>query len=122
MENKEFFESVKNTNIYKILKPLNGELSYCQIGDKYTSDILYERGYNIIELVENGYLELVPKIFPFEHEIIDKNIHSVITVCGECGINGINLPLQKECGNCGYPYTKTYYDSETIQNYLNDKR
>jgi len=26
--------------------------------------------------------------------------------------------LEKQCGNCGYTEGKTYYDAETIHNYL----
>jgi ribosomal protein L37E len=58
------------------------------------------------------------RIFPFEKEVVGKNIHSVITVCPQCGSHGVNMPLEKECGNCGYTETRTYYDAETIHNLL----
>lgn len=115
----DFFELAKNLNTYWVKKKLPGELSYADIGDKYHSDILYDRGYNIEKLVKHGYLELVPRIFPFEKDVVGKNVHSVITVCPECGSHGVNMPLEKICGNCGYSETRTYYDAETIQIYLN---
>ena len=118
MTKEEFFSLAKNRNRYRVIKPLTGELSYAQIGDTYNSDILYERGYNTIELVKQGVLELIPKVFPFEAKVVGKNVHSVYTLCPECKTWGINMPLEKECGNCGYPKGITYYDAETIDNYL----
>lgn len=117
--NEEFIEQSKRINTYKVLKKMIGELSYANIGDKFHSDILYDRGYNIIGLVEKGFLELVPIVFPFEKELVGKNHNSVITFCSNCLMNSINLPLNKECGNCGYHKTTTYYDAETIQDYIN---
>lgn len=61
------------------------------------------------------------KNFQFEREVIGKNIHSVWTFCQSCGVRGINIPLNNECGNCGSAETITYYDAETIQNLLNEK-
>lgn len=121
MEQQEFFQLAKNRNTYKLLKKLSGELSYAAPGDKFMSDTLYDRGYNINQLVSDGYLELVPRVFPFEKEVVGKNVHSVLTVCPECGSHGINMPLEKECGNCGYTETRTYYDAETINNMLLSK-
>jgi ribosomal protein L37E len=121
MEQQEFFQLAKNRNTYKVIKQLDGELSYAKVGDKYMSDTLYDRGYNINQLVNDGYLELVPRIFPFEKEVVGKNVHSVLTVCPECGSHGVNMPLEKECGNCGYTETKTYYDAETVHNLLQSK-
>lgn len=119
MTKQEFLQLAQNTNTYWVKKPLTGELSYAKPGDKFKSDILYDRGYNILQLVQDGFLELVPKVFPFEKEIVGKNSYSVLTVCPECGSHGINMPLEKECGNCGYTETRTYYDAETIHNMLN---
>lgn len=121
MEQQEFFQLAKNRNTYKVIKPLDGELSYAKAGDKYMSDTLFDRGYNILQLVKDGYLELVPRVFPFEKEVVGKNVHSVLTVCPECGSHGVNMPLEKECGNCGYTETKTYYDAETVHNLLQSK-
>jgi len=118
MTKKEFFQLAKNRNTYKVVKPLHGELSYAKLNDKFKSDTLYDRGYNILQLVQDGYLELVPRIFHFEKEIVGKNVHSVFSVCPECGSHGVNMPLEKECGNCGYTETITYYDAETIHNLL----
>lgn len=118
MEKKEFFRLAKNRNKYKVLKPLKGELSYSKIGDTYFSDTLYERGYNMQKLVEDGVLELVPRIFDFEKQIEGTNVHSVYTKCPMCFSWAINFPLEKECGNCGYSECITYYDAETINNYL----
>jgi hypothetical protein len=121
MTKEGFFSLAKNRNVYKVLKALDGELSNAKIGDRFFSDTLYERGYNMFALTEQGILELVPNIFPFEKEIIGKNVHSVYTRCSECGSMGINTPLEKTCGNCGYSEGKTYYDAETIHNYLASK-
>lgn len=118
MTKEEFFQLAKNRNRYRVAKPLTGELSYAKIGDTYFSDTLYERGYNMYALVEQGVLELIPDVFPFEKEIVGKNVHSVYTLCSECRSWGINMPLEKQCGNCGYTEGKTYYDAETIYNYL----
>lgn len=117
-EKVAFYKLAKNRNKYKVLKPIKGELSYAKIGDTYFSDTLYERGYNMDEMVKTGHLELVERIFPFEYEIVGKNVKSVFTKCPEgCGF-GINAPLNKQCGNCGYTEGITYYDAETIHNYI----
>jgi ribosomal protein L37E len=118
MEKQEFYELAKNRNKYKVLKKLDGELAYAEIGNTYFSDTLFERGYNIIELCKTGYLELVPRVFDFEKDVVGKNIHSVLSVCPECGSHGVNMPLEKQCGNCGYTECWTYYDAETIDNLL----
>jgi hypothetical protein len=121
MKKEEFYQLAKNRNRYKVLKPLIGELSHAKIGDTYFSDTLYERGYNMDALVEQGVLERIPDVFPFEKEIVGHNVHSVYSWCSECQSFGINAPLNKECGNCGYSKTHTYYDAETIDNYLRGK-
>jgi len=119
MEHKEFRQLAKNRNKYKIIKPLMGELSHAKVGDSFYSDTLFERDYNIHALVQEGYLELVPRVFPFEEMAIGKNVHTILTVCPECGTHGVNMPLEKSCGNCGYTETITYYDAETIHYLLN---
>ena len=118
MTQDEFFQLAKNRNRYRVNKPLTGELAYAKIGDTYYSDTLYNRGYNMDSLVENGVLELIPDVFPFEKEIVGPNIHSVYVLCSECRSWGINMPLDKQCGNCGYTEGKTYYDAETIDKYI----
>lgn len=117
---KEFHNMMKNINKYKIIKKLEGEkLQYANIGDIFSSDVLYNNDYNIIDLIEQGFIELIPDIFPFEKEIIGKNVHSVYSICPDCHMKGINFPLEKECGNCGYPKCITYYDAQTINDYIN---
>ncbi len=56
--------------------------------------------------------------FPFEEEVIGKNTHSVLTKCLECLNIGINIPLETKCSNCGSIHTVTYYDAETIHQYI----
>lgn len=117
---EDFFKLAKNRNKYVVINKIPfGTLNYADKGDRYNSDTLYDAGYNINELVSEGYLQLVPRIFDFEKELVGKNVHSVLSVCPECGSHGINFPLDKECGNCGYSETITYYDAETINNLLN---
>lgn len=118
MKKEEFYELAKNRNRYRVAKPLTGELSYAKIGDTFLSDTLYERGYNMLALVEQGVLEIVPDVFPFEKEIVGKNVGSVYSRCPECQSFGINMPLDTVCGNCGYTKCTTYYSAETIDNYL----
>ncbi len=52
--------------------------------------------------------------YDFEKAIVGKNIHSVLSKCPECMITGINIPLDRTCGNCGFTPTITYYDAQTI--------
>lgn len=118
MTKEEFFQLAKNRNRYRVAKPLTGELSYAKIGDTFYSDTLYELGYNMYALVEQDVLELIPDVFPFEKEIVGKNVNSVYVLCPNCKTWGINMPLEKTCGDCGYSEGKTYYDAETIDNYI----
>lgn len=118
MTKEEFFELAKNINTYKIKKRLTGDLHYAKKGDTFLSDTLYERGYNINQLILDGFLEIVPRIFEFEKMIVGKNVHTIFTVCPQCFNHGVNLPLDKICGNCGFTETMTYYDAETINNLL----
>jgi len=64
MNRQDFFKLAKNRNKYRVLKPLDGELSYAKVGDFFFSDTLFDRGYNMNELIKDGFLELVPIIFP----------------------------------------------------------
>jgi rRNA maturation endonuclease Nob1 len=50
----------------------------------------------------------------WEQKLIGKNIHSVFTWCKDCHSEGVNIPLNDECGNCGSKNTVRYYDKETI--------
>ena len=120
MTQEEFIEYSKNINRYKLKKRLAPPLDYAEIADSFHSDTLYEAGYNILELVNSGFLDVIPQIFPFEKDVVGKNIYSVITVCPQCGSHGVNFPLEKECGNCGYTKTRTYYDAQTIQNLIDN--
>ena len=56
----------------------------------------------------------------FEKLAIGKNVHSVYVLCPECKTWGVNMPLNKVCGDCGFLDGITYYDSETINNILNE--
>lgn len=59
-------------------------------------------------------------VFDFEKHLVGKNIHCVLTFCPKCAEHGISMPLNKECPNCGYLNCFTYYDAETIQNFINE--
>ena len=50
----------------------------------------------------------------WEQKLIGKNIHSVFTWCKDCHSEGVNIPFNDECGNCGSKNTVRYYDKETI--------
>lgn len=50
-----------------------------------------------------------------EETLEGKNVHSVYTLCYECSTWGINLPGNKQCGNCNSMDTMTYYDIETLE-------
>ncbi len=49
-----------------------------------------------------------------EKKLINKNVHSVYTLCYECHGWGVNLPLNHKCGNCNSSDTMIYYDIETV--------
>ena len=115
---EEFNEKSKDINVYRILKPIPPPLDYAKKGDRYHAQTLYERGYNIVKLIEDKFIELANEPFPFQKELVGKNIHSVYSKCPECGSFGINMPLDNICGNCNYPRCITYYDAETIYQYL----
>lgn len=119
---KELFERAKKIKVYEVIKPLDGWFARYRnkgVGEKYNSEVLFDRGYNINKLLADGKIIEVPKVFPFEKEIVGKNYHSVYVRCKECLKFGINMPLETDCPNCGYSETITYYDAETIQKYIN---
>lgn len=118
LSNKEFNELAENRNLYLILKPLSGELSYAKVGDKYYSDTLYERGYNINELVLSGVLKMINEPFYWQQKLVGKNEHTVYSYCPNCQAFGVNMPLDNKCGSCEHPRTITYYDAFTINNML----
>lgn len=118
MTRQDFHTLTKNINVYRVVKPLVGKLHHSKIGDKYNSETLYENDYNITDLLDRGFIELVPVTFPFESEIVNTNEHTVFSLCPDCHHWGVNFPLDKVCGNCGYPKTITYYDAETIDKYI----
>lgn len=121
LSNEELYLKAKNVKVYRVLKPLPGYFQKYKnkgLGHKFNSEILYRRGYNIKELIASGHIKEIPKILPFEKEIIRKNEHSVYTKCKKCFGWSITMPLETECLHCGYPGTITYYDAETIQNYI----
>lgn len=117
MDKEKFLELAKNESTYRTLKEFPIPSGKAKVGDKFRSKILYDMGYNMLDFIERGYLERIPDVFDFEHEVIGKNQHSVHTWCPECFAWSINMPLEKECG-CGYPKGITYYDAETIDNYI----
>lgn len=55
-------------------------------------------------------------VYPFEENI--KNKHSVYTLCPNCHTWGINMPGEKMCGDCNFPYGITYYSAEDVNNLI----
>ena len=55
-------------------------------------------------------------VYAFEKKI--KNKHSVYTLCPNCRTWGINIPGNKMCGDCNYPYGITYYSAEDVNNLI----
>ena len=65
--------------------------------------------------------ESEPTVERWEPGAVGKNVHSVYTHCRNCWMWGINMPLDKVCGNCGKTTDiETYYDSETITKLLDE--
>lgn len=121
-QKKELHERAVNIRKYKVLKPLSGWFSKYKnkgVGEVFNSEVLYDRGYNIQQLIHQGSIELIPDVFPFQADIAGKNRHSVYSRCPECFQMSINMPLEVGCPSCGYPKTITYYDAETISDYIN---
>lgn len=54
----------------------------------------------------------------WQKDIVGTNRHSVYSRCPDCLQMGINVPLDRICGNCGASNCVTYYDEETIDDYL----
>ena len=118
MTKTEFYKKAKNWKNYRVIKPFKKGLFDPIVDASVSAQTLYEEEFSIDKLLEKGFIKEIPDVFPFEKEVVGKNIHSVYTHCLECGFKGINLPLIKECGNCGFPKTQTYYDAATIDSYL----
>ena len=67
--------------------------------------------------------ETTKQMEDWEKEAVGKNVHSVYTHCLSCSTWGVNMPLDKICGNCGKSTdTYTYYDSETISLLLSSQK
>ena len=61
-----------------------------------------------------AYLAKKYLVSDWERRLEGRNIHSVLTWCKDCLVQGINMPFEDECGNCGSKNTVRYYDNETI--------
>lgn len=122
MKKEKFIELVTNRILYKIVKSLPEMPKSIEVGGKYYSETLYNLGYNMEKLVKHGYLSVLGEPYEFQKEIIGQNVKSVFVKCGECGTMGINDPLNIVCGNCGYPKCVSYYDAETINDYIQSKK
>lgn len=57
----------------------------------------------------------------WQKDLVGKNQHSVYSRCPDCLQMGINMPLDRVCGNCGKDNCVTYYDEETIHKYLHSR-
>lgn len=117
---EEFIANSGNVHTYRIVKKLPDELSYLVPGDKVQNSTLYDRGYNILKLVEQGYIKNIDEPYEWQKSLVGKNEHSVYSMCGQCGTHGINLPLENKCGNCGYEKCITYYDAQTIDKLITE--
>lgn len=62
------------------------------------------------------------KVYEIEKYLVGKNIHSVYVYCLECKMLGCNMPFNVQCGNCNNLDTITYYDSATIDKWLEPKK
>src|SRR6185312_2852089 len=109
MNKKEFVEVSVNFKTYRILAELPGELSYLQIGDRISSQTLYERGYNILWLISDQYIRNINEPYDWQKDLVGKNDHTVHSWCPECQSFGVNMPLDNKCGRCGYAKCITYY-------------
>lgn len=119
-EEIEFIEKSKNWKRYKVLRQLpdNGTSHAIIAGNCYYSGTFYDSEYNINELIEEGYIILYEEPFPFQKDLVGNNKRTVYCYCPQCKSFGVNTPLEMTCGNCGYTKTVTYYDAETINDYL----
>lgn len=118
MTQEEFIKNSANIHTYRILKPLPEELAYLVPGDKVQNSTLYDRGYNILKLVERGYIKNIDEPYDWQKELVGKNEHSVYVHCGQCGQMSVNFPLDNKCANCGYEKCITYYDAQTIDSLI----
>lgn len=114
MKEQEFISTSGNIHTYRIMKKLPDDLGYMEIGGKVQNSTLYERGYNILKLVEHGYIRNIDEPFEWQKFLVGKNEHTVYVKCGQCGSMGVNFPLDNKCANCGYEKCITYYDAQTI--------
>jgi len=114
MTREEFIKYSANIHTYRILKQLPNELSYLKPGDKVQNSTLFDRGYNILKLAEQGYIKNIDEPYDWQKELVGKNEHSVYSKCGQCGSMNVNFPLDNKCPDCGYEKCITYYDAQTI--------
>lgn len=121
-EKKEFLESMKNRNSYKVLEtftPPGRNKNWAKKGNKYGSDTIYDWGLNPETLIKEGKIELIEKEpFQWQKDLVGKNQHTVYSWCPECLKFGVNMPLENCCPDCGHTKTITYYDAKTINENL----
>lgn len=115
---KEFIDNSANSKTYRIAIELDGDLSYMAIGTRVASSVLYDNGYNILDLVASGHILNINEPYEWQRKLVGKNEHTVYSWCPACLSFGVNLPLDNTCGNCGYARTRTYYDADTIDLFL----
>ena len=115
---KEFIANSANHKTYRVIAKLPGVLSSFSVGDKVGDKVLYDRGYNIIGLIKDGYIRNIDEPYDWQKDLVGKNEHSVYSWCPECQSFGINMPLDNKCGNCGYAKCTTFYDAQTIDSLI----
>jgi len=121
MEKKDFIATAHNRNRYKIINQLPdiGKSHSMMVGNEYLSSTIYENGYNILDLVNKGYLIKIEKEpYEWQKELVGKNKNTVYSWCPQCLSFGVNFPLDNECGNCGWKETITFYDANTINEHM----
>jgi hypothetical protein len=67
LNEKEFIDTSGNIHIYRVLKPLP-EGSW-KVGDKIHNSTLYDNGYNILKLVEHGYIKNIDEPYDWQKEL-----------------------------------------------------
>ncbi len=121
-DQEQMLKTMENRTKYRVLKtfsPPDRLKNWAKKGDIYGASVIYDWGYNIDALIKSGHIEACPKEpFDFQKEIVGKNCHSVYSWCPECLDFKINMPLVNKCEGCGHTATVTFYDAETINNYL----
>ena len=117
MDKKTFIETSGNVHLYRILKLIPG----CdwKVNDRVQSGTLYDKGFNILELVEKKYIKNIDEPYEWQKWLVGKNEHSVLSLCGQCGHQQVPFPLDNKCGSCGYERCITYYDAQTIDLLIN---